>query len=157
MLSSPGHSTCSQHLCQSPNLLKQSASVDNAGWHAASTSENSDNGSVGFTEDFYQHDDPIDLFNIFENFSSDFMPSPTFNDTWSDLLEEDFGNKDLTQLTTVGAEHSYAGKEQLPTSTSTDDDAGICLHIRQGKVSLEFCPTCSWNSNNYTNVDLLQN
>ncbi|CAD6993174.1 uncharacterized protein LOC101459423 isoform X2 [Ceratitis capitata] len=130
MLSSPGHSTCSQHLCQSPNLLKQSASVDNAGWHAASTSENSDN---------------------------DFMPSPTFNDTWSDLLEEDFGNKDLTQLTTVGAEHSYAGKEQLPTSTSTDDDAGICLHIRQGKVSLEFCPTCSWNSNNYTNVDLLQN
>uniref|UniRef100_A0A0A1XP44 CREB/ATF bZIP transcription factor n=1 Tax=Zeugodacus cucurbitae TaxID=28588 RepID=A0A0A1XP44_ZEUCU len=131
MLSSPAHSYASQHLCQSPSILQQSSSVENSEWNGASTSETSENGSVGIsTEISYQHD-PIEMYNIFENLSSDFLPSSSFDETWADLLCEDFGTKGLTKLTTVGGEHSYADVDQVPALENTETDAGICLHIRK--------------------------
>lgn len=161
MLSSPTHSYVSQQLCQSPSILQQSTSVDNVELNAASTSENLGNGSVGISTEFSYQDDPIEMYKNFEILSSDFMPSSDFDDTWTDFLHEDLGNKCLTKLTTVGGEHSYADVEQVQSVEqvleSIESDAGICLHIRQGKVSLEFCPNCSWNSNDYPAADILQN
>ncbi|XP_028899837.2 uncharacterized protein LOC105218124 isoform X2 [Zeugodacus cucurbitae] len=104
MLSSPAHSYASQHLCQSPSILQQSSSVENSEWNGASTSETSEN---------------------------DFLPSSSFDETWADLLCEDFGTKGLTKLTTVGGEHSYADVDQVPALENTETDAGICLHIRK--------------------------
>uniref|UniRef100_A0A034WD19 CREB/ATF bZIP transcription factor n=2 Tax=Bactrocera dorsalis TaxID=27457 RepID=A0A034WD19_BACDO len=130
MLSSPVHSYTSQQLCQSSTNLQQTNGLGNVEWNVASTSENSDN---------------------------DFIPSSAFNDTWVDILHEDLGTKGLTKLTTVGGEHSYADVDQVPSLESIESDAGICLHIRQGKVSLEFCPNCSWNSNDYPTANILQN
>ncbi|XP_050317404.1 uncharacterized protein LOC126751294 isoform X2 [Bactrocera neohumeralis] len=133
MLSSPVHSYTSQQLCQSSRIVQQTNGLDNVEWNVASTSENSDN---------------------------DFIPSSAFNDTWVDILHEDhedLGTKGLTKLTTVGGEHSYADVDQVPSLESIESDAGICLHIRQGKVSLEFCPNCNWNSNDYPSANILQN
>lgn len=157
ILSSPAHSYGSQQLQQSSSILRQTNSVDNIEWNVASMSENSDNGSVGISSEFSFQDDPIEMYNIFENLSSDFMPSSAFNNTWPDILHEDLGTKGLKKLTTVGGEHSYADVDQVPSLENIEFDAGICLHIRQGKVSLEFCPNCSWNSNDYPTANIVQN
>ncbi|XP_054726394.1 uncharacterized protein LOC129236183 [Anastrepha obliqua] len=89
--------------------------------------------------------------------NNDLVTSSICNDTWSDILDEDFQTADLAQLTTVTNEHSYAELGQMISSNSTGEDAGICLHIRQGEISLEFCPSCSWNANNNSTANILQN
>ncbi|XP_036323447.1 uncharacterized protein LOC118737198 [Rhagoletis pomonella] len=125
MLNSPGHSNCSRQLCPSPQILQQLASVEN-----------------GLEKGFDQNLTPTSHLS-----DNDFAPSSVFNDAWSDLLDDDFATKDNTQITTVTEDHSYADFSQMSPTGNTEADAGVCLHIRQGKVSLEFCPSCSWNAN----------
>ncbi|XP_067619234.1 uncharacterized protein [Eurosta solidaginis] len=159
MLYSPGQSNCIEKLYGSSNdIFQQIDTLDDDGCknsncevNLSPASELSDYGSVKKSEGFYNNSyDSMHLCNIFENFSSDLATSKAFNDTLSDLLDDDMGTKDLTQLTTVSEEHCYADVGLMSSPKCTDTDAGICLHIRQGKISLEFCPSCSWNSNDYT-------
>ncbi|XP_067619233.1 polyamine-modulated factor 1-binding protein 1-like isoform X1 [Eurosta solidaginis] len=131
MLYSPGQSNCIEKLYGSSNdIFQQIDTLDDDGCKNSNCE--------------------VNLSPASELSDYDLATSKAFNDTLSDLLDDDMGTKDLTQLTTVSEEHCYADVGLMSSPKCTDTDAGICLHIRQGKISLEFCPSCSWNSNDYT-------
>lgn len=44
------------------------------------------------------------------------------------------------------ADHSYASDNAKADNSSSDEEAGICLHVKNKKVSLEFCSICSSRS-----------
>lgn len=49
-------------------------------------------------------------------------------------------------------DHCYSIKKE--DHEKADDDVGVCLHVSNHRVSLEFCPTCSENAaNNWNKVD----
>lgn len=49
-------------------------------------------------------------------------------------------------------DHSYSIKNN--EDNKTNDDVGVCLHVSNHRVSLEFCPTCSENAaSNWNKVD----
>lgn len=50
-------------------------------------------------------------------------------------------------------DHSYSIKKE-DDEKSSSDDVGVCLHVSNHRVSLEFCPTCSENAaNNWNKID----
>jgi ATF/CREB family transcription factor len=48
----------------------------------------------------------------------------------------------LSPLSEISADHNYSNYDK----SIEDDSAGICVHINRGKVSLEFCAVCHYNS-----------
>lgn len=68
------------------------------------------------------------------------------------MQEEREQQQQLQQQQVDAKDHSYSIKKE--GEETTDDDVGVCLHVSNHRVSLEFCPTCSENaSKNWKKVD----
>ncbi|XP_060526383.1 uncharacterized protein LOC132702007 [Cylas formicarius] len=83
-----------------------------------------------------------------------YYSSPDFEDTFlNDIdLSLDMNDNDLldmidertleTPLVPTG-DHSYTNLIKNESTSETPEPVGVCLHVSNNKVSLEFCPSCS--------------
>ena len=111
-----------------------------------------ENGSVK------ANDDPF-LPVITDNF---LFPDLEVNTEWDEILKNPFNSatdfSDIQKLdeiellspasspmSDISTEHNYFEKTSL---MSNETGAGVCVHINSGRVSLEFCATCHYNSTN---------
>lgn len=110
-----------------------------------------------------------DEMTSLKNSASDTASCETFDDNdlevateWDEILRNPFSSAtdftDIPKLEDIGllspassplsdisTEHNYFEKSSL---MNNDSGAGVCVHINSGRVSLEFCSTCHYNSTN---------
>lgn len=126
-----------------------------------------------FLSSFTESQNPF-IFTDLESISNDFNTADHFK--WENLLSEPtttFKNNDLSTLNipdlrdiddseilstnssnTVKIEHNYFNNPitnnnvKVAEKNDAASTPGVCLHVSQGRVSLEFCATCHLNSQN---------
>lgn len=97
-----------------------------------------DNIDMLLDDDVLRH--PENLLNE----SSDILP---LGDNDYDLSLP-FPMNDVKEPETEVKDHCYSTKKEQ------EDDVGVCLHVSNHRVSLEFCPNCSENAaSNWSKVD----
>jgi hypothetical protein len=77
---------------------------------------------------------------------------------WDEILQNPFSSAtDFTDIpkfemgvlspaSSPITEHNYSHSSDEQLSSSDNDGPGVCIHVRKGKVSLEFCSVCHFNA-----------
>lgn len=133
-------------------LKAEAASIHGAGSDTASCETFDDNGSVKSMGDPFL---PV--------ITDDFLFTDLeVNTEWDEILKNPFNSAtDFTEIqkldeiellspasspmSEISTEHNYFERTSLMNNESP---AGVCVHINSGRVSLEFCSTCHYNSTN---------
>jgi ATF/CREB family transcription factor len=144
-----------QFPAKTPKTKEEKVKVEPAcsigtGSETASCESFDDNGSVqemdpflaSFTDEFLFTDEVATewdeiLRNPF-NSATDFSDIPKLDDI--ELL-----SPASSPLSEISTEHNYFDKKSLP---DLQGSAGVCVHLNNGRVSLEFCSTCHYNATN---------
>lgn len=80
-------------------------------------------------------------WNVFSDFNSTAICNETELEENLKLFDDNFElPKEVESTSELYNEHNYTSKSSETEETS---DVGICLHISNQRVSLEFCPICS--------------
>lgn len=133
-------------------VKKEVTSSHATGSDTASCETFDDNGSVK------EMDDPF-LPVITDGF---LFTDLEVNTEWDEILRNPFNSatdfSDIQKLdeiellspassptSEISTEHNYFERTSL---MSNESPAGVCVHINSGRVSLEFCSTCHYNSTN---------
>jgi ATF/CREB family transcription factor len=133
-------------------VKKEVASSHTNGSDTASCETFDDNGSVKAMDDPFL---PV--------ITDDFLFTDLeVNTEWDEILKNPFNSatdfSDIQKLdeiellspasspmSEISTEHNYFERTSL---MSNESPAGVCVHINSGRVSLEFCSTCHYNSTN---------
>lgn len=107
-----------------------------------------DNLDMFLDDDVLRH--PEDLLNE----TSDILPlgDNDYDMSLPFTIQEEDEEKEPPQ--DHSKDHNYTIKTEEGLKPHDDDDVGVCLHVSNHRVSLEFCPTCSENAaNNWNKID----
>lgn len=133
-------------------VKKETPSMHGAASDTASCETFDDNGSVKAMDDPFL---PV--------ITDDFLFTDLeVNTEWNEILRNPFNSStDFSEIqkldeiellspasspmSEISTEHNYFERTSL---MSNESGAGVCVHINSGRVSLEFCSTCHYNSTN---------